>query len=91
MREILKYFVKNISSCFLSILISLLFVSLFIPKLFAQPSSGILTLSGDNSGFVGTFIQSSGTTTVRGEYFSGISGISSIEASVLKLEFVLDV
>lgn len=37
MRENLKYFVKNIFACFLSILILLLFGSLFIPKTFAQP------------------------------------------------------
>ena len=49
MREILKYFVKNISSCFLSILISLLFVSLFIPKLFAQPTIHVSSFSYLNS------------------------------------------
>jgi predicted outer membrane repeat protein len=45
MREILKYFVKNVSSCFLRILISLLFVSLFIPKLFAQPTIHVSSFS----------------------------------------------
>ncbi|MDR1244694.1 MAG: hypothetical protein LBJ98_01795, partial [Endomicrobium sp.] len=45
----MKYFVKNISSCFLSILISLLFVSLFIPKLFAQPTIHVSSFSYLNS------------------------------------------
>ncbi|MDR2251242.1 MAG: hypothetical protein LBD98_00120 [Endomicrobium sp.] len=41
-----------------------------------------MRLSGDNSKFKGTFIQSSGTTVVAGKYFSGIS---SIVSSVLEL------
>ncbi|MDR0398356.1 MAG: hypothetical protein LBH33_00915 [Endomicrobium sp.] len=47
-----------------------------------KTSSCTLSLSGDNSGFVGMFIQSSGTTIVNGNYFSGISSIGS---SVLEL------
>jgi hypothetical protein len=37
--------------------------------------SGILTLSGDNSGFKGTFCQNSGITNVQGTYFAGVSSI----------------
>jgi predicted outer membrane repeat protein len=47
-----------------------------------KTSSCTLSLSGDNSGFVGMFIQSSGKTIVNGNYFSGISSIGS---SVLEL------
>jgi predicted outer membrane repeat protein len=47
-----------------------------------KTSSCTLSLSGDNSGFLGMFIQSSGTTIVNGNYFSGISSIGS---SVLEL------
>jgi predicted outer membrane repeat protein len=48
-----------------------------------KTSSCTLRLSGnDNSRFVGMFIQSSGTTIVGGNYFSGIS---SIQTSVLEL------
>jgi outer membrane protein OmpA-like peptidoglycan-associated protein len=35
-----------------------------------------MTLSGDNSRFEGTYIQSSGTTLVSGKYFGGVSSIS---------------
>jgi predicted outer membrane repeat protein len=48
-----------------------------------KSGAGILTLSGTNGGFVGTYVQSNGTTTVGGEYFAGVSSITS--GSVLEI------
>jgi predicted outer membrane repeat protein len=48
-----------------------------------KPSTGTLTLSGNNSNFKGLFSQTNGTTTVAGNYFTGKSSISA--NSVLEL------
>jgi outer membrane protein OmpA-like peptidoglycan-associated protein len=45
----------------------------------SKASTGTLMLSGNNSGFVGTYIQSRGMTVVKGAYFGGISSITGSE------------
>lgn len=40
-------------------------------------NSGILTLGGDNSGYTGTYEQTSGSTTVNGNFFGGNSTIDA--------------
>lgn len=54
----------------------------------SKPSSGTLTLSGNNSGFKGTFLQSSGTTKIEtgsgiSTYFAGLSSITN--GSILEI------
>ncbi|MCL2507410.1 MAG: OmpA family protein [Endomicrobia bacterium] len=42
-----------------------------------KTSSGLLSLSGDSSGFTGIFTQAAGDTKVSGRYFAGISSITA--------------
>ncbi|MCL2799687.1 MAG: hypothetical protein FWD54_05395, partial [Endomicrobia bacterium] len=46
-------------------------------------STGVLTLTGNNSGFSGLYTQNAGTTAVTGTYFTGTSSITAGELALM--------